>query len=224
MVGRLAPVILAVAISLVLGFVAFGATGVPTAPTVSFNTQLTPGTAQTILVPIYTQVYSTVSPNSVGWIGNSIVYSATATLSNGAPPTVLALAQTQVVNLISTNGSAYILGTTLSLTVPALCTASASCAAYTENITITAYALVGLLTKVQSGTSTIVLSTNPNFRANPGYPQASTSFYYLELWGSITALVTFNMWMAYVVTRHTALLAIAIAGTILLVPMVVLWW
>jgi hypothetical protein len=223
MVGRLVPIILAIAVSAILAFVAFGATGAPTAPTASFNTQLTPGAAQTLQVPIYTAVYSTVSPNSLGWIGNSIVYTATASLGNGAAPTVLASAQSQVVNLLSANGSAYVLGTTLTLSIPQLCS-GAACIGYTENITITAYALVGLLSKAQSPTSVIVLSSSPNYRAIPPYPQPSPDLFYLELYGSLLAILSFDAWMAWAVVRHEGVLVLAIASTLVLIPMLVLWW
>jgi hypothetical protein len=119
--------------------VAFQAQGAPAQPGVQLNGQLNPQVAQSVQITLTSSLYGFVPSNSIFQLGGYFVY--TVSVLEGSTNTVLASKLTTAFNVLSANGFQDQVASTISVSVPALCT-SGACGGYAENLTVSAYAAV----------------------------------------------------------------------------------
>lgn len=161
--------------------------GPPSAPTAAISATPNPSVASTYLVTLSFTEQSVTTPNLLGWTGPAVVYSAAYTNAAGTK-VWLNQAQRVGVNVLSSTGSTYTMGTTVSLTVPAICT---SCTYQILNVTVSAYAIVPSgWTSFTGSNSTYLFSSQPTYNLVPRVAVVNQGPYYLEVYGVLTAVAT----------------------------------
>jgi hypothetical protein len=197
--------VLAIAISGVLGVQMFLAEGAPANPTMSLQSGLTPGVAQQAQVVVSSQMFSVQPPNSIDQLGAKVVYSA---FQNGIQ---VAFQQSQALGITGGSGSLYLLTATLPISLSALCSGS-QCGGYIENLTVTAQVVVptydGVYTSAPITVTFLSAGSLPS-GLQPTYgpttqPPASMNQFNINLWGALTLAVALDLALAAAITKHPA--------------------
>jgi hypothetical protein len=222
MVAGKAVVAAAAIFVIVMGLAAFVSIGAPGAPTAQLSGTLNPSVAQTVQITLESQVYSTVVPNSIFNLGSNLLYTVTYWNAANQPVNVL-FNQHAAASVLTSTGFLYTIGTTISVSIPALCTAS-TCGTFIENLTVTATAQVqSYATLWASPISVIAFSTAAIYQHIPALTAPYAGSWLGELTIPITAAIAVVAFIAFGFKHHPYAGVVGVLSVIALLIEVVLF-
>lgn len=192
--AKIGPVLFAIAaiVTIVLGFLILSAQGQPASPTAVLGGSINPGTGGTVQVTMKTQFDSLVGPNTIFQPGGKFVYSVTYTNAQGGT-NVLAANQSAAFGILTSTGSLYTMGATISVVLPSICS-PATCAGMIANLTVTEYAVVQTYWATwYSPTTVVTFSSYSGYTHSPAIGPTNSAGFNLEFWGVLGLLIATDL-------------------------------
>ncbi len=205
-----------IALAVVIGVQVFTAQGAPSAPSVTLQGSLTPGSAQTATFTVTSSVYSVQPPNSIDLLGAKVQYAVwqnNVSLQSGS----------SALSVVSSSGDVYTMQATVSVPIPALCSSS-GCRGAVDKVAFDTHALVSTYAGLYSSPTvnyTFQPGIVPTMAGNPSPNSAPLPTFLVNTVGMVLAGLAIGLFIVYAMGARVWVLPISSAPMIVAVAALV---